>query len=260
MGRAIIGTVLVTGAARRIGRSVAEALAADGWAVALHCNASAEAAEAVAAGIRGRGGRAAVLACDLLDGAAVGRLVERAAAALGPVTALVNNASLFELDGWDDFTLDGWRRHMDVNLTAPALLARDMARGLPDGADGCIVNLIDQKVWNLNPDYFSYTVSKLGLEGFTRYFARVMFPRVRVCGIAPGLTLPSGSQTGEQFQRIHDRAPLGRGSTPADIVGAVRFVLATAGLTGETLIVDGGQHLRRSPRDVMFLAGRGERG
>jgi len=251
--------VLITGGAQRIGRALVEMLAADGWAVGLHCGRSLAEGEAVAAVVRAAGGRVHVLQADLADPAAAAALLPRAAAALGPVTALVNNASLFELDHWDDFPVERWQRHMDVNLLAPVLLARALARQLPDGAEGCVVNLLDQKLWNLNPDFFTYTVSKLALEGATRFLARVLFPRVRVCGVAPGLTLPSGSQTEAQFQRIHARAPLGRGSDPADIVAAVRFALTTPGFTGETLIVDGGQHLRRSPRDVMFLAGGGER-
>lgn len=253
-------TVLVTGAARRLGRAIALRLAGEGWAVGLHCHDARDEADALAGAIIAGGGRATVLQADLGDAAQTAALLPRLRERLGPVQALVNNASRFDRDNWDDFVAEGWDRHMDVNLRAPALLSQDLARGLPEGDAGVIVNLIDQKVWNLNPDFFTYTVSKMALEALTRFMARTLYPRVRVIGVAPGLTLPSGSQTEAQFERIHGRAPLGRGSTPDDIADAVAFAVGMDGLTGETLIVDGGQHLRRSPRDVMFLAAEGEHG
>lgn len=251
-------TALVTGAGRRIGRAIARALAEDGWRVAVHCNASAEEAEAVVAEIESGGGTAAVVQADLGDVAQTEALVARAADALGPVTLLVNNASRFAKDDIDDLTAEGWDANMAVNLRAPALLARDMATRLPAEMRGCVVNLVDQKVWNMNPDFLSYTIAKFGLEGLTRALAMALAPRVRVCGVAPGLTLRSGKQTQEGFERGHARMLVGRGSNPEDIVAAVRYLVAAPAVTGHTILVDGGQHLQASERDIMFSSGRGE--
>lgn len=251
-------TALVTGAGRRIGRAVALALAADGWRVVVHYNASAGEAEEVVAEIANAGGTAAAIQADLGDAAETDTLVERAARMLGPVTLLVNNASRFAKDSIDDVTASGWDANMAVNLRAPALLARDMAARLPEGMRGLVVNLVDQKVWNMNPDFLSYTIAKFGLEGLTRALAMALAPRVRVCGVAPGLTLRSGKQTQAGFERAHGRMLVGRGSNPEDIVAAVRYLVAAPAVTGHTILVDGGQHLQASERDIMFTAGRGE--
>jgi NAD(P)-dependent dehydrogenase (short-subunit alcohol dehydrogenase family) len=143
---------------------------------------------------------------------------------------------------------------MNVNLRAPMLLARDFAKQVPEGATGCIVNLLDQKVFNLNPDFLSYTVAKIGLEGATRMLAMALAPKVRVCGVAPGITLVSGEQTAAGFEKAHRMAPLGRSSEVEDVVGAVRYVVGARALTGTTLVVDGGQHLWGMRRDVQFEA------
>ncbi len=243
---------IVTGGAKRIGRGIADALAADGWRTVVHYNTSRAAADAAVAEIQAAGGDAVALGADLGDAAAAAGLIAAAEAAVGPLGCVVNNASIFEFDTADTFTVDGWDKHLAVNLRAPALLARRFAAGLPPGAGGVVVNLIDQKVENLNPDFFSYTASKLALHGLTRLLAVALAPAVRVCGIAPGLTLPSGDQAEARFAEVHDRTPLGRGSTVADIVTAVRYVLSAASLTGQTIVVDGGEHLRPRPRDVMF--------
>jgi NAD(P)-dependent dehydrogenase (short-subunit alcohol dehydrogenase family) len=171
---------------------------------------------------------------------------------LGPVGCLVNNAALFEYDSIESLDARKWERHMNVNLRAPLLLARDFAKQLPEGVVGCIVNMLDQKVFNLNPDFLSYTIAKIGLEGATRVLAMSMAPRVRVCGIAPGITLVSGEQSKEGFERAHRFAPMGRSSDLEDVVNAVRFVVNAKSLTGETIVVDGGQHLWPRPRDVQF--------
>ncbi len=247
------GAALVTGAARRIGRAIAEGLAADGWHVLVHFNHSAGEADGVVRGIRERGGRADAVAADLADVGAVEHLVERCVALGGPLTLLVNSASVFQYDSAATFEATLWDRHAAVNLRAPALLARDLARALPDGSEACIVNLIDNKVAAPNPDFFSYTLSKIGLDGLTRVLALALAPRVRVNGIAPGVTLPSTSQTPEGFARAQKLSPLGRGTTPAEIVAAVRFILACGSLTGEVLTLDGGQSLRPPSRDVVFL-------
>ena len=243
---------IVTGAGQRIGRGIARGLAADGWATVVHYNASRAAADMVVAEIVAAGGRAVALGADLADPDAAAGLIDAAVAAVGPLGCVVNNASLFEYDLLDTFSAASWDRHMAVNLRAPALLARRFAAVLPAGANGVVVNLLDQKVANLNPDFFSYTASKLALQGLTRLLAVACAPAVRVCAIAPGLTLPSGDQPAAQFDRVHAQTPLGRGSTIADIVTAVRYVLAAASMTGQTIMVDGGQHLQPRPRDVMF--------
>ena len=247
-------TVLITGAARRIGRGIALALARHGWHIAAHYNSSEADVQSLLEEIHRGGGTAVAMKADLDNPTATEALVPRCIEALGSVHCLINNASLFELDRIDTLTAAAWDRHMAVNLRAPAFLARDLARHLEDGESGCIINLVDQKLWNLNPDFLSYTVSKVALQGLTEVLAMAFGPRIRVCSIAPGLTLPSGLQSQAQFERVHKQVPLGRGATVDDIAAAVTFVLGLPTLTGQTLLVDGGQHLDRQPRDVMFEA------
>ena len=254
-----VKAALVTGAARRVGRAMAEALAEDGWFVCVHYNGSGDEAEALVRALRERGGAAAAIRADLSDAAETEGLVAAAAAAAARAGAglglLVNNASLFERDGLADMTAASWDRNMAVNLRAPALLSRDFGRlvaDAPEGAAGCIVNLLDQKLWNLNPDFLSYTVAKAGLQALTEMLAMAMAPRVRVCGIAPGLLLPSGKMTQAGFERAHTRTPLGYGPTVAEIVAALRLIVATPSLTGQTLIVDAGESLQRRAKDVQF--------
>ena len=247
---------LVTGAGRRVGRAIAEALAADGWFVCVHYNGSGDEAESLVRSLRARGASAAALQADLGDTAATEGLIDAAAAAAGGLGCLVNNASLFEYDDPAAMTAGSWDRNMAVNLRAPALLSRDFARLLADGAGddarGCIVNLLDQKLWNLNPDFLSYTVAKAGLQALTEMLAMALAPRIRVCGIAPGLLLPSGKMTQEGFERAHTRTPLGYGPSVPEIVAALRLILATPSLTGQTLIVDAGESLQRRAKDVQF--------
>lgn len=243
---------LVTGAGRRLGRALAEALAADGWKVCIHYNRSGAEAEEVCRTIRERGGTAACIGADLADLRAVQELVARAEDAIGPLGCLVNNASLFEYDGPKKFELDRWERHLAVNLTAPSLLARDFAARVPEGGQGCIIHLLDQKLWNLNPDFFSYTVSKIGLYGVLEMTALAYAPRVRVCGVAPGLILPSGKMTDESFERAHAKTPLGYGPTVAEIVQTVRFILDTPSFNGQVITIDGGESLQRRLTDVQF--------
>lgn len=253
-GRAAI----VTGAGKRIGAAIAAALGAAGWFVHVHYRASAAEAEAVAASIVNAGGMAATVACDLekLDARHAAMLVEACAKRGPPLAALINNASIFEYDKATTATDEGWARHLQTNLTAPVLLARAFAAAaqtLPDGESGCIVNLLDNKVFATNPDYFSYTISKQALEGATRTLALALAPKVRVCGVAPGIALISGKQTDADFARTHRNNPLKRGCTPDDIARAVRFILDTPSITGHTIVIDGGQYLARMPRDVAFL-------
>ena len=238
---------LVTGGGQRLGRAIAEALADAGFAVAIHCRASVVAAEAVADGIRARGGRASVLQADLSDEAAVARLMPDAAAALGPVGVLVNNASTFERDEWDDATRESWDRHLEPNLRAPFVLIQALARALPPGREGAVINLLDQRVWSLTPHFISYTVSKAALWALTQQMALALAPRIRVNAVGPGPALPSPRQDQAQFDRQCASVPLRRGTDPAEVAAAVLALLALPSVTGQMLALDGGQHLQWSP-------------
>ncbi len=237
------GAVLITGAAKRIGRETALALARDGWAVAVHYNGSRRDAEAVVRAITAEGGRAAALKADLEKEAQVSTLVARAARAVGPLTCLVNNASVFERDEALNATRASWNRHMEVNLRAPFVLMQQFARQLPRGCQGDVINLIDERVWSLTPHFVSYTLSKAGLWTLTQTMALALAPRIRVNGIGPGPTLPSPRQSQAQFRRQSAAMPLGRGATPGEIADAVRFILAAPSMTGQMIALDGGQHL-----------------
>jgi NAD(P)-dependent dehydrogenase (short-subunit alcohol dehydrogenase family) len=234
---------LVTGAGKRIGRAIALALAADGWAIGLHYGESRDDAEALANEIAAKGGRAAALKADLAREQEVTTLVERAATALGSLGCLVNNASVFENDRALDVTRASWDRHIEVNLRAPFVLSQAFARQLPQEKQGCIVNILDERVWSLTPYFFSYTLSKAALWSVTQTLALALAPRIRVNGIGPGPTLPSPRQTEAQFQRQAGLMPLGRGTTPEEITDAVKFILAAPALTGQMIALDGGQHL-----------------
>lgn len=239
---------LVTGAARRIGKAIAEDLARHGHAVAVHFNGSAREARATVDGIRASGGHAVAVQADLEDAAAVGRLVSEAEQALGqPLTLLVNNASLFEKDTLRTVTPESFASHIDVNLRAPLLLAQGFAARLPEGAAGNIVNLIDQRVWKPTPYFVSYTLAKSALLTLTRTLAMALAPRIRVNAIGPGPVLANERQTTEQFERQWRSTPLGRGASPAEIAAAVRFILAAPALTGQMLALDGGQFLPWPP-------------
>jgi NAD(P)-dependent dehydrogenase (short-subunit alcohol dehydrogenase family) len=260
---ALSRAALVTGAGRRIGAAIAEALAADGWRVAVHYNGSADAAARTVAAIEAAGGSAVAVAGDLADPATPERLVDAATAALGPLACLVNNAALFAPDRVGDaaspVTAAGFDAHMAVNLRAPLLLAQAFAGRLdPAVPRGVVVNLLDQKLANPNPDFASYTLSKAGLAAATVLLAQALAPRVRVVGVAPGLTLPweetasAAGRAERDFATVHDATPLARGSMPRDIAGAVRYLVGADAVTGTVLYVDGGQHLAPSAHDVMF--------
>ncbi len=234
---------LVTGAGRRIGRAIAIDLARAGWAVAIHCHKSqAEAAEA-AREIEAAGGKATVLAADLAHEAQVAALVPRAVEALGPLGCLVNNASVFEMDTVATADRESWDRHLEPNLRAPLALVQAFAQALPSDQGGVIVNMLDQRVWNLTPYFLSYTVSKSALWTLTRTLALALAPRIRVNGIGPGPALPSPRQSAAQFARQCALMPLGRGPSIEEICATVRFILATGSMTGQMIALDGGQHL-----------------
>jgi len=246
-------TAIVTGAAKRIGAAMARALASDGWHVVIHCNRSGAEAEALRAEIEAAGGAARILQADLADAEAPDRLIDAAAAGGAPLGLLVNNASRFDYDTHLDFDLDGWTRHLDVNLRAPALLTRAFARAVPAGSNALVVNMLDVKLFSLNPDFFTYTVSKYGLLGLTELSARALAPRIRVNGIAPAVTMVSGPQSRENFDKAHTHNPLGRGVQVEEIVAALRFIAATPTLHGQVITLDAGQRLLGLPRDVAFM-------
>ena len=245
---------LVTGAAKRIGRAIALELAARGWDVAVHYRNSETEALATVREIAALGRRAVALRCDFLDEAAVERLLPRAIEALGPVSCVVNNASIFELDSVGQFSYASLDAHMRTNLAAPILLARALHKATPQGAQSVVVNLLDQKLVNLNPSYLSYTLSKSALDTATIMLAQELAPTLRVVGVSPGITLMSADMTEEEFALAHSVTPLGSSSTPEDIAAAVCFLIASRAITGTTITVDGGQHLIPTRQDIMFVA------
>ena len=238
---------LVTGGAQRLGAAIALALAEAGFAVAIHCHTSRDAAEATAQAVRGHGVASVVLPADLSVEAEVKALLPAAQAALGPLGVLVNNASAFERDEWHDATRASWDRHIEPNLRAPFVLMQAFAHALPAAAEGMIVNLLDQRVWSLTPHFVSYTVAKAGLWALTQAMALALAPRIRVNGIGPGPALPSLRQSQAQFDRQCAVTPLARGTSPAEVARAVVALLALPSVTGQMLALDGGQHLQWSP-------------
>ncbi len=241
---------LVTGAARRLGRAIALDLAAHGWNVAIHYNTSQEDADSAARAARAFGADAATLKCDLSKESETATLVDRAAKKIGPLTALINSASLFENDDWQSATRASWDDHMETNLRAPLLLSQMFARQLPENARGNIINIIDQRVLKPTPQFLSYSVSKAGLHWLTTTLAQGMGPRIRVNAVGPGPTLKNPRQSDADFSRQRDATILGRGADPADICGAVRYLLEAEAVTGQMIAVDGGQHLIWQTPDV----------
>jgi NAD(P)-dependent dehydrogenase (short-subunit alcohol dehydrogenase family) len=246
------GRVLVTGASRRIGAGIARHLGARGWAVAVHHHASPDEAEAVAAAIRDDGGTACTISGELEDSATPPALIEAAREGLGgPIDALVNNASLF---AWDTYALKDYAlldTHMRVNLGAPVALASALA-AQGDLAEGAVVNLLDQKIGNLNPDFFTYSCSKIALAGATDMLAQALAPRIRVNAVSPGLTLPSLDQSEAEFAETCGENLLRRRVALDDIAATVAHLLECGSITGQNIYVDCGQHLVRSDGDVMF--------
>jgi len=244
------GTALVTGAARRIGRAIALALAEDGWAIALHHHSSAADAAEVIREIEAKGGRAAAFAADLSDMNETRELVAKATAALGPLTLLVNNASLFEKDEAATMTPESWAAHMDANLRAPAFLSQAFAAQLPSRTGGNIINMIDQRVWAPTPKFLSYTVSKMALWDLTQVLARALAPAIRVNGIGPGPAMINARQSNADFEQQCEATILKRGTTADEICAAIRFILSAPAMTGQMIALDGGQHLAWETPDV----------
>jgi NAD(P)-dependent dehydrogenase (short-subunit alcohol dehydrogenase family) len=256
-------TVLVTGAAKRLGREIALALAKDGWQVAVHYRDSLEDATKTVADCARLSGASAAFRANLTSEAAVRNLLPKVIQQFGRVDAVVNSASTFEHDTTTSFSFAAMDKHLRSNTGAAIILAQALHAHvlLRDGSAsaqarrplGVVVNLLDQKLWNQNPDFFSYTLSKAALEAANTMLAMALSPHVRVVGVAPGLTLTSHLLNQKKFESLHQLSPLGRSSTPADVAATVKFAIDNQSITGTTLLVDGGQHLMRFERDFSML-------
>lgn len=244
----------MTGAAKRLGREIALALAGAGWQVAIHFRTSSGEAAQTLADCRTAGVRCEAFAADLADEPQARGLVRTVADAFGTLDAIVNSASLFQHDSFRNIGATSLDAHLHTNTLAPILLAQSLHEHVSSrNAAGVVVNLLDQKLWNPNPDFVSYTLSKAALEAATTMMAMSLAPQLRVVGVAPGLTLTSHMLTPEQFEKLHGLSPLGRSSTPQDVASAVKFALENNSITGTTLLVDGGQHLMRFDRDFSLM-------
>ncbi|ACI52643.1 short-chain dehydrogenase/reductase SDR [Gluconacetobacter diazotrophicus PA1 5] len=245
---AIPRVAFVTGGAVRLGRAMALALADAGFSVAIHYRSGPDEARRTVEEISARRQRACMLAADLADESQVMSLLARVRDELGPVGVLVNNASTFERDEWNDATRAGWDAHLEPNLRAPFVLMQDFARHLPQGAEGMVLNMLDERVWSLTPHFVSYTVSKSALWTLTRSMALALAPRrIRVNAIGPGPALPSPRQTQAQFARQCASVPLGHGTNPEEVARAALSLLCLPSVTGQMLALDGGQHMQWSP-------------
>lgn len=245
----MVGAALVTGAGRRIGRTIALALARRGWDVAVHYGRSREEADAVVRAIEALGRRAVALHADLADASSLSGLIDAAIEALGPLSLLVNNASLFEDDRVGSLTAELYDRHMAANLRAPIFLTEAFATRAPDGA--CVINVLDQRVRRPNPQFFSYSLSKAGLWWATQTLALALAPRIRVNGVGPGPTLPSVHQSEAEFAAEAAGVPLARHATPEEIAAAVLYLVDAPSVTGQMIAVDGGQHLAWKTPDIV---------
>ncbi len=245
------GPVLITGGARRLGRAMALDLAASGWPVVVHHDTSGSEAVEVVQRIRNNGGEASQVQGDLSDPATLSRIVTEAARLKGFLSCLINNASCFEPDEIGGISDASWRRHLDTNLKAPVFLAQAFAAQLPGDKEGNIVNIIDQRVWKLNPRFFSYTTSKSALWTVTRTLAQALAPRIRVNAIGPGPALAAARMSREEFEHQSRSTLLGRGTSPQEICEAVRYILSAPAMTGQMIVLDGGQHLAWQTPDIV---------
>jgi NAD(P)-dependent dehydrogenase (short-subunit alcohol dehydrogenase family) len=237
------GAALVTGGARRIGRVLSKAAAEAGYDVALHVRAIDDDAEAAAGEVRGKGRKATLITCDLRKESATVALVGEAEAELGPITLLINCASVFEQDQFSDMNRASWDLHMETNLRAPLVLSQVFARRLPADREGLIVNVLDQRVWRPGPEFFSYTMSKTALWNATQMLAQALAPRIRVNGIGPGPTLPSIHQDQAAFDAEVASTLMKRPSSPQQVAAALRYLIDAEAVTGQMIAVDSGQHL-----------------
>ncbi len=236
-------TVLITGAAKRIGKALALGMGSDGWRVVLHYRSSDDDAESVAQMIRDQGGEAFTVQADLSDEEQVESLIARSVEQAGPLSCLINNASIFEEDSVETASRQSWDDHMQVNLRTPFVLIQGFREQLPEGLEGNVVNIIDQRVWNLTPHFLTYTLSKAGLWTLTQTLALALAPNIRVNAIGPGPVLPSARQTEEAFIEQWSSLPMRRNVTLEEIVDAVRFILDAPSMSGQMIALDGGQHL-----------------
>jgi NAD(P)-dependent dehydrogenase (short-subunit alcohol dehydrogenase family) len=239
----LIKRALITGGARRLGAAMARAVAREGFDVVIHCHRSADAARNLAGEIEAMGRRAAVVVADLAHEDEAARVMPEARDAIGPIGVLVNNASVFELDHLATADRASWDRHMETNLRAPIVLSQGFVRQLPADAKGLIVNLLDQRVMNLTPNFLSYSVSRMGLWAATQVLARELAPRVRVNAIGPGPTLPAPGMSQARFDELWRGTPLQHGATPEEIGSALRFIIESPSMTGQMITLDGGQQL-----------------
>lgn len=246
--------VLITGASERLGLAIGKDLVARGYSVVLHAHSKLAIAQAEARALSNAGGHCVAVGADLLDECDVTTLIGAAAQAIGkPIQALINNASIFEGDNAQDFTRDGWDRHFDMHVRVPCELARNLALALPSGDTGAVVNIIDQRVFKLTPQFFTYTLSKAALATATHTLAQALAPHVRVNGVAPGPIARNSRQAPEDFQRQIDATLLGIGSPTPDIVAAVAWLLSARAVTGQVIAVDGGQSLIWQTPDVFGI-------
>lgn len=248
------GVALVTGAAKRIGRAIAEDLSAHGFDVVIHANRSLAEAEALTAELRAKGRAAFAIQADLCEFDAVSGLIGRATELAGPIDLLVNNASVFENDEIGTLDSETWDRNFAVHLKAPAFLAQSFAAALPQDRDGLIVNIIDQRVWRLTPNFFSYTLSKAALYTATQTMAQALAPRIRVNAIGPGPTMKSARQSEEDFRKQAEAVLLKHGPEPGEIGATIRYLWENRSVTGQMIALDGGQHLAWETPDVAGIA------
>ena len=244
------GTILVTGGAKRLGRAIVLDLARHGYDIALHYNSSEKEARATAADAATNGVKVALLKADLSKEAETATLVDRAVAELGPLTGLVNSASVFENDAWYSVSRESWDHHLETNLRAPFVLSQAFARQVPRDGTGAIVNIIDQRVLKPTPQFLSYSLSKAGLKWLTTTLAQALAPKVRVNAVGPGPTMINARQSQADFTRQREATVLGHGAEPQDVCEAVRYLLAASAVTGQMIAVDGGQHLIWQTPDV----------
>lgn len=251
MTNAARGAALVTGAGRRIGQALALEAARAGYDIAVHVRAEPDEAQETVDAVQALGRRAVAVAADLADETAVRALIPAASAALGPVSLLVNSASAFLDDRVGTLSRDTWDLHLETNLRAPIVLAETFAAALPQSAEGLVVNIVDQRVWRPNPQFFSYSLAKAGLWWATQTLAQALAPRIRVNAIGPGPTLPSVHQAPGEFEAEAANVLLQRRATPDQVAGALRYLIDARSVTGQMIAVDGGQHLGWRTPDIV---------